>query len=150
LRAAVWQAYAQHQWPSWNPTQFCGTPLLASYRPGAFYPPMVVLSLLPPFVAFQILVLGSLSLAGVLTYLYLRRLHAGRLGSYVGASAFALGPYTVAHLGDTPAIVAAPLLPLLLLAVEVHLERLSSRRLLVLALAVALLFLAGSSEAVLV
>jgi hypothetical protein len=150
LRAAVWQAYSQHQWPTWNPTQFCGTPLLAAYRPGAFYPPMIALSVLPPFVAFQILVLGSLSLAGVLTYLYLRRLHAGPLGAYVAASAFALGPYTVGHLGDTPTIVAAPLLPLLLLAVEVHLERLSFRRLAALSFALALLLLAGSSDAVLV
>jgi hypothetical protein len=150
LRAAVWQAYTQHEWPTWNPAQFCGTPLLAAYRPGALYPPMVALSLLPPFVAFQILVLGSLSLAGVLTYLYLRRLHAGRLGAYVAAIAFALGPYTVGHLGDTPTVVAAPLLPLLLLAVEAHLEELSLRRLAGLSLAVTLLLLTGSSEAVLV
>jgi Bacterial membrane protein YfhO len=147
MRAAVWEAYARHQWPAWNAAQFCGTPLLAAYRPGALYPPMAALAFFPPYVAFQLLILGSLSLAGILTYLYLRRLHAGRLGAYVAAVAFALGPYMVGHLDDTPAVVAAPLLPLLLLAVESHLERLSPRRLGLLAAAVALLLLAGSSEA---
>ena len=40
------------------PSSFSGTPLLAAYRPGAFYPLMPVLALLPPFTAFQALVLA--------------------------------------------------------------------------------------------
>jgi hypothetical protein len=147
LRAAVWQAYARHEWPTWNGAQFCGAPLLAEYRAGALYPPMLLLSLLPAAVAWQWLILFSLSAAGVLTYLYARRLHAGRAGAYVAGLSFALGPFLVGHLGDTPAVVAAPLLPLLLLAAEAYLERFSSLHAAGLAVSVALVLLAGSPEA---
>ena len=147
LRAAVWHAYARGEMPGWNGAQFCGTPLLAAYRPGAFYPPMVVLSPLPPYLAFQLLVLFSLSACAVLTFLYLRRLRAGLVGAYIGALSFALGPYLVGHLDDTASVIASPLLPLLLLAAESHMNRASLGRAAGLAAAIALLLLAGSPEA---
>ncbi|HEY3119558.1 MAG TPA: YfhO family protein [Vicinamibacteria bacterium] len=147
LRALVWQAYQRGELPGWNPTIFLGTPLLAAYRPGAFFPPMAPLALLPPFAAFQVLVLASLSAAAVLTFLYLRRLGANRLGAYAAGLFFSLGPYLVGHLGDTATVVAAPLLPLLLLAAESHVQRASAGRVIGLAAALALLLLAGSPEA---
>lgn len=147
LRAAVWEAYSSGELPAWNAAQFCGTPLLASYRPGALYPPMLLLSPLAPFAAFQLLVLLSLSGSAVLTFLYLRRLRAGTVGAYVGGLSFALGPYLVGHLDDTASVVAAPLLPLLLLAAESHMNRASIGRAAGLSAAVALLLLAGSPEA---
>lgn len=147
LRAAVWQAWARHELPGWNPGQFCGAPLLAEYRAGALYPPMMALAVLSPFDALQCLVLISLALAGVLTYVYARRLHAGRVGAYVAGLTFALGPYLVGHLANTPAVIAAPLLPLLLLAAESHLGHLSPTRSAGLSVALALLLLAGSPEA---
>jgi hypothetical protein len=147
LRAAVWRDYRAGEMPSWNPALFSGTPLLAAYRPGAFYPPMWALSRLPSFVAFQILILGSLAASAVLTYLLLRRLGAGAVGAYGGGLFFSLGPYLMGHLGDTATVVAAPLLPLSLLAVEIHVERNDRRGVFALAGAMALLLLAGSPEA---
>jgi hypothetical protein len=147
LRALVWRGYAGGDLAEWNPTIFLGTPLLASYRPGAFYPPMAVLSLLPPFAAFQVLVLVSLGASGVLVFLYLRRLGAERVGAFVGGLTFALGPYLVAHLADTATVVAAPLLPLVLIAAEDHMRRGTPARAAGLALSLALLLLAGSPEA---
>jgi hypothetical protein len=147
LRTAVWDAYAGRDLPVWNATQFCGTPLLAAYRPGAFYPPMVALAALPAFTAFQVLVLFSLSATAVLTFLYLRRLRAGVVGAYFAGLSFALGPYLVGHLDDTTAVIAAPLLPLLLLAAESHMNRASPGRAVGLSLAIALLLVAGSPEA---
>jgi hypothetical protein len=145
LRTEVWRAYDRGEVPSWNSGIFSGTPLLSSYRPGAFYPPMALLFLLPPFTAFQVLVLLSLSAASVLTFLYVRRLGGERAGAYVSALAFALGPYLVGHLGDTATIVAAPPLLLVLLAAEAHMA--DAGRAIRLAAAVALLLLAGSPEA---
>ena len=40
LRTEVWRAYERGDLPTWNPSVFSGTPLLAAYRPGALYPPM--------------------------------------------------------------------------------------------------------------
>jgi hypothetical protein len=147
LRTEVWRAYERGDLPTWNPSVFSGTPLLAAYRPGAFYPPMPALALLPPFAAFQALVLASLGATGMFTYAYLRRIGARRVGAYAAGLAFPLGPYLVAHLGDTATLVAAPLLPLSLLAAEAHLARGTARSTAGLAVAVALLLLAGSPEA---
>ena len=92
LRAEVWRALSRGELPAWSPALFGGTPLLASYRPGALYPPMAALSPLPPFVAFQLLVLGSLGAAGVLTFLYLRHLGAHPVGAFFGGLAFGSRP----------------------------------------------------------
>lgn len=148
LRFAVWSAMARGEVPSWNPSVFLGSPLLASYRPGAFFPPVMALSWLPPFEAFQTLVVLSLSAACVLTFLYLRRLGAGAMGSFVAGISFGLGPYLIGHLDDTAAIVGAPTLLLLMLAAESHMRRASSARAAGLAAALALLLLAGSPEVV--
>src|SRR5207247_10440464 len=115
LRALVWRACQRAGRPAWNPPFFLGPPLLAAYRPGPFFPPMAALALLPPFAAFQVLVLASLSATAALTFLYLRRLGANPLGAYAAGLFFSLGPYLVGHLGDTATVGAAPLLPLLLL-----------------------------------
>lgn len=147
LKTALWEAWRDGRLPSWNASIFTGTPLLASYRGGALFPPVVALSWLDPFTAFQALVLVALSLSAVLTFLYLRRLHAGLMGSYVAGLSFALGPYLLGHLEDTATLIAAPLLPLLLLAAESHMNRESAGRAAGLAGAVALLLLAGSPHA---
>jgi hypothetical protein len=151
LRSEVFRAWDRGEVPSWNGSIFSGTPLLASYRPGALHPLMLALAPLPPLTAFQLLVLVSLALTGPLTYLYARRLGAGPVAALTTGLGFALGPHLVAHLGDTATIVAAPALPLLLHATENHLAR--PRRALAstlgLAAAIALVLLSGSSAAVL-
>lgn len=147
LRALVWESYRRGDVPAWNPTIFLGTPLLAAYRPGAFFPPMPLLALFPPFLAFQLLVLLSLSAAGALVFFYVRRLGAEPVGAYVAGLCFSLGPYLVGHIDDTATLVAAPMLPLVLLAAEAHVTRAGRARAAGLALAIALLLLAGSPEA---
>jgi hypothetical protein len=147
LKAAVWEAYRRGELPGWNPGIFLGTPLLASYRPGAFHPLVAALSPLRPFDAFQILVLLSLASAATLTYAYVRRLDGHPVGAWFAGLSFALGPYLVGHLGDTATVVAAPTLPLLMWAAEALFARPDARRVLGLAGAVALLLVAGSPEA---
>lgn len=147
LRAAVWLAYRQGQVPSWNGSIFSGMPLLPTYPAGSFFPLTIALAPLPPFDAFQLLVLLSLAATAVLTFAYVRTLGAGRLGAYVSALCFVLGPYLVDHLGDTATIVALPALLLALLALEYHLKRRAPARVAALAAAAALLLLAGSPEA---
>jgi len=147
LRAAVWASWRDGDVPAWNPGIFLGTPLLASYRPGALFPLMLPLALLPSFTAFQILVLGSLALSAALGFAYVRRLGGEGVGAYFAGLSFALGPYLVGHLDDTATVLAAPLLLLLLLAVEAQLARGGAPRAAALAASLALLLLAGSPEA---
>jgi len=147
MRVEVLRAYARGELPTWNAGVFSGTPLLASYRPGALHPLMVALAVLPPLDAFQALVLVSLALTGPLVYLLARRLGGSRSGSSLAALGFALGPYLVGQVGDTATVVAAPALPLVLLALEAHLGRPRRTTAVALAAAVALVALAGSPEA---
>ncbi len=150
LRVLALRSWQRGEVPSWNDVSFSGTPLLASYRPGALHPLTLLLAPLPPLVGFQLLVLVSLALTAPLAYLYARRLGAQAVGALVTALGFALGPYLVAHLGDTATLVAAPALPLLLLAAENQLVRSGASRLRIagLAAACALVLLSGSWDAV--
>jgi hypothetical protein len=147
MRAAVWRAYAAHQVPSWNPGIFSGTPLLAAYRPGALHPWMFALAGLPPFSAFQVLVLLSLCLSGALLFVYLRVLGANRPGAYASGLLFGLGPLLSGRLGDTATVVAAPMLVLLLLALRAQRTRPGALGEVALGLALCLVLLAGSPEA---
>jgi len=147
LRTEAFRAYRDFTWPFLNTREFLGTPLLAAYRGGVFYPLTILLSPFDAFSAFQALVLISVSFAGLLTYLYLKRLGAGAPGAFVGALSFAYGPYLLNHFEDTATLVAAPMLPLVLLAAESHMNRASLSRLVGLGVSIALLVLAGSPEA---
>src|SRR5206468_626577 len=69
------------------------------------------------------LLLGSLALSAVLAFAYARRLGGDGVGAYFAGLSCALGPYMVGHLDDTATVLAAPLLFLLLVAVEAQLAR---------------------------
>ena len=147
LRTEAFRAYSDFSLPFLNTREFLGTPLLAAYRGGVLYPLTILLSPFEAFSAFQALVLISLCLAGILTYLYLKRLGAAAPGAFVAALSFAYGPYLLSHFEDTATLVASPLLPLVLLAAESHMNRATASRLVGLGVSIALLILAGSPEA---
>ena len=147
MRSEAFRAYRELSLPFLNTREFLATPLLAAYRGGVLHPLTILLSPFDPFSAFQALVLISISQAGVLTYLYLKRLGAGAHGAFVGALCFAYGPYLLGHFEDTATLVASPMLPLVLLAAESHINRGSASRLVGLAVSIMLLVFAGSPEA---
>ena len=65
-------------WPLWNPTILTGTPLLADGQMAVFYPPTLLLLVLPLERAFGYYALLQLVLAGGGTYLFGRQLKLGR------------------------------------------------------------------------
>ena len=71
LRTEAFRAYRALDWPFLNTREFLGTPLLAAYRGGVLYPLTPLLAWFDPFAAFQAMVLISVALTGLLTYLYL-------------------------------------------------------------------------------
>lgn len=147
MRAEAWAQWRSLQLPLWNEKLFLGTPLLAAYRGGVLHPLTPLLAPFHPYFSFQALVLLSIALAGVVTFLYLKRLGCASPGAFVGALCFSQGPYLLGHLEDTATLGAAPLIPLVLLAAESHMNRFTGGRVAGLAGAVALLVLAGSPEA---
>jgi hypothetical protein len=71
-----------------------------------------------PVVAWNLLLLGTIVAAGLLTYGWLRRLELGRFGAALGGLAFALAPYRLEQSAGHLLGWVALLLPLALLAVE--------------------------------
>jgi hypothetical protein len=71
-----------------------------------------------PVVAWNLLLLGTIVAAGLLTYGWLRCLELGRLGAALGGLAFALAPYRLEQSAGHLLGWVALLLPLALLAVE--------------------------------
>jgi hypothetical protein len=71
-----------------------------------------------PVVAWNLLLLGTIVAAGLLTYGWLRCLELGRFGAALGGLAFALAPYRLEQSAGHLLGWVALLLPLALLAVE--------------------------------
>lgn len=71
-----------------------------------------------PVVAWNLLLLGTIVAAGLLTYGWLRCLELGRFGAALGGLAFALAPYRLEQSAGHLLGWAAVFLPLALLAVE--------------------------------
>lgn len=146
LRVAVFEAWLGGKLPGWNGGSLLGTPLLAAFGPGALHPLMVVLSPLPPWLGFQSLVLVCIGLCAVLALIYARTLGASTPAAVAAGLFFGLGPTMLDRLGDTPAVVAAPHLPLALLATERLLRGGGAWWTTTLAAALAGLVLAGSPD----
>jgi hypothetical protein len=75
-------------------------------------------ALLGPVVAWNVLLLGTIVAAGLLTYWWLRALGVGGAAAFVGGIAFALAPYRLAQSSVHLIGWIAVLLPLTLLAIE--------------------------------
>ena len=75
--------------PLWNPYLLCGFPQLADIQTTVLYPPNIVLfSLFPPVIAFNLNVLLHFSLAGIFTYLYMRTLKASTVSALFSGVAY--------------------------------------------------------------
>jgi Bacterial membrane protein YfhO len=110
-RAALDWAHLRVPW--WNPYEGTGTPLAGEMQSGAFFPP-TLLTLLPNGQLYEHVLLEIL--AGLCTFLLLRRLSLGRWASAAGGIAFALNG-TFAWFAHAP-VNPLPFLPALLLGVE--------------------------------
>ena len=140
------------QLPLWNPYLFAGAPFLASGQHSALYPLSVLFYLLPIANAFSYVTALNFFLCGLFTYLYLRALSAGHTGALIGAIAYTFSGFMVVSVVFPMVISAAVWLPLLLLAIEMVMQRAErgqSVNLLLLVLgaaAVGIQFLAGHVE----
>jgi hypothetical protein len=119
-RAAVDLIHAHLPW--WNPFEGLGTPLAGELQSAALFPFTLLLAF-PAGLVWMHIVLEAL--AGICTYFLLRRLSVPTVFAIVGGSLFAVDG-TFAWLANT---VVNPLafLPMLLLGVEIILERSSNR-----------------------
>lgn len=151
LQFAIWRdlvfsSWAQGVLPAWNPYSLAGTPLLANSQSGALYPPHILVGVLrlDLWLALGLLAWFHLAVAGIGTARLSRAFGARPLGGFVAGASFALSPFLLGWLplASVPSTVAW--IPLAM-AVAVELvkgERLAPR-LALLAIAVAMMLMAG-------
>jgi hypothetical protein len=147
-----WRAFAAH-WmrrgviPLWDPHQFCGTPFLANSQSAVLYPLHLMLLDLPAGLpvarAMALLAAVHLTLAGFLTFLWLRALRLSPFAAGLGGIAFMLSGFAVTWLELPSFLTVACWLPFLFLTVHRAVERPGLPRTAALAGAIGLTLLGG-------
>jgi hypothetical protein len=141
------ESLAAGEFPFWNPYSFSGIPAFATLQAGYGYPLHWLLTPLPPIQAINWLVGLHVLIAGLGTAWTAGRLGAGREGQVLAGLSYALGSALVARMwaGHLSFLEANAWLPL---ATGLALEIGARRRVVLLALVVALMTLAGQPEIV--
>ncbi|MGC4053675.1 MAG: YfhO family protein [Paludibaculum sp.] len=144
------RSLAEGRLPLWDPYSYCGMPFAANLQAQVFYPPNW------PFVAVNALthenyvldllewhVALHMALAGWLAYLLCRRLRLDWSAALFGGVSYELGAFFASQAQHQGAISGAAWIPLAWAMVFALADRFSWRRLVVLALAVAMIVHAG-------
>jgi hypothetical protein len=149
LHVLVGSMLRHGQLPFWNQYIFSGTPLMADFNAGAFYPLMGFFVVLPDRAAWIATEVVLFSVIAVGMYAFLRALKLSTVACLLGAATFAFaGPVLsqVNHVDMTEGFAA---IPWMLLAVH-HIVRDGRWRwVIVLGIAYATVILAGAPEAML-
>ena len=139
--------------PLWDPFEWSGTPLLAGFNAGAFYPATLLFAFLPAPLAWDLGQVATYALCGVGIFLFLRRVGLSPLPCWLASLAFTWGGYMAAHEAHMGLVEGASWTGWILLALD-HLARPGPRRGAsagwagFLGLAVGLVCLAGDPRAV--
>jgi len=104
--------------PLWNPYNLAGTPLLANFQSGVFYPLNALFFILPMEHAWGILIFLEPLLAGIFMYIYLSNLRLAREASLFGAIVFSFCGFFIAWLEWGTVLHTALWLPLILLSID--------------------------------
>jgi hypothetical protein len=151
----VWKSYAlsrvkAFELPLWNPHILGGEAFHANPQVGIFYPPTYLL--LPfhsdgrvSYVALEAYQLLHQAFAGVGMLLFMRSLGAGTMGALAAAVVFMFTGFFTTP-GHQAIVLTASFLPWVLLAIRRLFERKSAFRSVLLALAVAMMILAGHPQ----
>ena len=83
------------QIPLWNPYNFSGTPFLANFQNGFFYPFNLLFLLFSKLDAWTLYILFQPFLSALFTYIFLRELRVSKISSVFGGLVFAFSSYMV-------------------------------------------------------
>jgi len=104
--------------PLWNPYNFTGTPLLANFQSGVFYPFNLIFFVIPFAYGWSLFIVISSILAAIFTYFYLKNLKLDSLSSFFGAIVFTFSGFAVSWMEWGNIMHTAAWLPLILLSVD--------------------------------
>lgn len=110
------------QIPLWNPYNFSGYPLMANLQSAVFFPGNLISVFLPPITGWIAIVISSLTLFALFTFIFLRSLKLSFLASLFGAIAATNLGYIVVWQEQLVIIRATLFLPLILWSANKYLE----------------------------
>lgn len=86
--------------PFWNPYEFIGNPTIANSQYAAFYPPFLLFLIFPINLAWSILSFSIPIVAGIGTYLFLKKLIGNGIPAVFGALVFAFSSAIIVRTQD--------------------------------------------------
>jgi hypothetical protein len=149
LHVLVGSMLRHGQLPFWNPYIFSGTPLLAGFNAGAFYPLVGLFAILPDRVAWIATEVVLFSIIAVGMYLFLRALALSTAACVLAAATFSFSGVVLSQVNHVDMTEGFASIPFMLLAV-LHIVRDGRWRWSVLlGVAFALVIFGGAPEAML-
>jgi hypothetical protein len=149
LHVLVGSMYRRGELPFWNPYLFSGTPLLAGFNAGAFYPLVGLFTILPDRIAWIATEVILFSLVAVGMYLFLRALKLSTVPSVLAAAAFSFSGVVLSQINHVDMTEGFASLPFMLLAVVYIVRDGRWRWSVLLGVAFALVIFGGAPEAML-
>lgn len=140
------QALAAGHLPLWTDLLGNGAPLLANHQTAFFYPPNLLMRLLPVEYALGYVVVLHIIGAGLAAWIWGRTLRLDKLGCSVLALSYALGGYVVGRTQFITMVAAYAWLPLLLALTERLIRRRDALNVVWLGGALSMQFLAGHAQ----
>ena len=128
----------------WDPLLFSGFPMMADPQVMSWYPPAMLLSLVPN--TWNIFIIFAYVAASCFTYGYVYALTNSRIAAAFSGTAFGLSGFMMAHLGHAVIIHATAWLPLMIWSLEMLRQRRSALWFATSTLAVALCCMGGHSQ----
>lgn len=119
----LWEALQSGEIPFWTSLIGTGSPVMANFQSGVFYPPHWLFAITPFLVGFNWLIAVHLLLGGAGTYLLCRHLDFSRAASWIAAASFMLGGYFVSLTNLVNALQTAAWAPLMALTLVRHVRR---------------------------
>jgi len=132
--------------PTWMPSAAWGYPIIASAQIGFFYPPLLLLRLLPIFIYFPLLIFLNYLWLSFGTYLFLKHLRFSTTASLIATVSFAFGGFITLHLTHLNILLTLSWLPWQFLAAYYLTRKPFLFPFIVYALALGIPFLAGQLQ----
>lgn len=150
-RTALLAALREQRLPWWEAELGVGYPLLAEGETGAFYPlNWLLLLFIPADISLNVSLILHTALAGLGTWLWLRRLHLPSTSAFLGGFIYSLGGVFSAHYSHLSIVTVAAWLPWLFTVSDWQLQASTKRSLigrgLVLCVCTALQFTGGHAQ----
>jgi hypothetical protein len=146
FRAAVAEQIRAGIAPLWNPSIFCGMPMLGAAQAGVLFPLNWFYLVCPVPLATNLMMLSTYMVAALGAYLFARRSGSGVAGAGLTSLVWQAGAFLVAQIGHTNVAHTAALLPWLFWALESYGQTADRRRGVLLAAIVALQCFAGHQQ----